>query len=112
MAKKSTTKKGISIEARLSLNDALAQIEELVKNFKAGVCTIQKGPEAIVIKPQQEVNFELKVTQKKDDKEKMSIELSWQRPPTPVTSDDFKIIPGEVALPAQEETSPQEETEN
>ncbi len=73
------SKKEIEIEGKVDISQVTSFIEGLLKGLGSGTICLEKGNEKLVLNPMQEIEIEIKGSQKKD-KEKISFELSWSKP--------------------------------
>lgn len=71
------SKDKLKIDSIMPLDQVIGKLEELVTSLKNGALNIQLGTEALQLTPCGVVDFEMKVSKKKD-KEKVSLEISWE----------------------------------
>jgi len=76
-------KQKVSIEQHMAYADAVAYLEALLKGFKEGRIVVERGGEAVVLTPPQNVNVEIEA-RRKGDKQKFSLELEWSAAPAVV----------------------------
>lgn len=86
------SKKEIELEGKVDLSQAASFLEGLLEGIGSGSICLEKGTDSIVLKPEQEVEIEIKGSQKKD-KEKISFEISWEKmvPEKPEEIVEFRI---------------------
>jgi amphi-Trp domain-containing protein len=86
------SKKEVELEGKVEISQAVSFIEGLLEGLNSGTICLEKGPESLVLTPGQEVEIEIKGSQKKN-KEKISFELSWEIPAkeTPEEVVEFRI---------------------
>lgn len=115
-------KQKVSIEQQMAYADAVAYLEALLKGFKEGRIVVERGGEAVVLTPPQNVNVEIEA-RRKGDKQKFSLELEWSAVPA-VVEDPLTIsadlpkadapcasgcptaAPAEAAKPAEAKPAP------
>jgi len=71
------SKDKLKIDSVMPLDQVISKLEELASSLKNGSMTIQLGQESMQLRPSGVVDFEMKVSRKKD-KEKVSLEISWE----------------------------------
>lgn len=71
-------KKEIEFKGTLEQKQLVTYLEDLIKSIKAGTVVVQHGAEHIALSPQDAMELEVEAKQK-DDKEKLSIKLSWRK---------------------------------
>ncbi len=71
------SKDKLKLDSIMPLDQVISKMEELVASLKQGVLNIQLGQETLRLTPPRVVDFEMKVSKKKD-KEKVSMEISWE----------------------------------
>lgn len=115
-------KQKVSIEQQMAYADAVAYLEALLKGFKEGRIVVERGGEAVVLTPPQNVNVEIEA-RRKGDKQKFSLELEWSAVPAvvedpltisadlpkadaPCTSGCPTAAPAEAAKPADAKPAP------
>jgi amphi-Trp domain-containing protein len=76
------------------METAIAHLEELLKGLKAGAVYIQRGDQYVAVKPSKDVTMEVEAVEK-SDKEKLTVELSWEKIPAPQPSEELKIMSSE-----------------
>ncbi len=76
-------KQKVSIEQHMAYADAVAYLEALLRGFKEGRIVVERGGEAVVLTPPQNVNVEIEA-RRKGDKQKFSLELEWSAAPAVV----------------------------
>lgn len=97
------SKKEVSVRGTMPPKAIITVLEDLLESFKKGQVVIQNGSEFVTLKPSEQISMELEAGQKKE-KEKLTLELSWQRPVEMAPEQDkaFKISAVEPPLPAPE----------
>ncbi len=71
------SKDKLKIDSIMPLDQVIGKLEELVGSLKNGSLNIQFGQETMQLTPSGVVDFEMKVSKKKD-KEKLSLEICWE----------------------------------
>lgn len=71
------SKDKLKIDSIMPLDQVISKLEELLGSLKSGCLNIQLGQETMQLTPAGVVDFEMKVAKKKD-KEKLSLEISWE----------------------------------
>jgi amphi-Trp domain-containing protein len=72
----------MKVKAKAGLVEVINHLEQLVKSLKEGQLCIRKNGEAIILKPQDPVMFELEAEarlEKDSLREKLIIELKWRK---------------------------------
>ena len=69
--------KKIKVEGVMSLNQAVSYLEDVITSLKEGSIRVEAGEEAMTLTPQDLVDFEMGLAQKKG-KEKFELEISWK----------------------------------
>ena len=72
----------IELKQIQKIDEAIAYLEGLLKGFKAGTIVVRQGEEEVVMNPPAQVAVEISAKKKKE-KEKFSLELSWQATAAP-----------------------------
>ena len=67
----------IKVEGVMSLEQAVSYLEDVVNSLKSGCFVVQAGEETMSLTPQDVVDFEMALSQKKD-KEKFKLEIGWR----------------------------------
>lgn len=67
----------LKIDSVMPLDQVISKLDELATSLKNGSLRIQLGQETMQLTPSGVVDFEMKVSKKKD-KEKVSLEISWE----------------------------------
>ncbi len=70
------SKDKLKLDSIMPLDQVVARLEELVASMKSGSVVFQLGQESLSLIPPKVVDFEMKISRKKD-KEKIFIEISW-----------------------------------
>ncbi len=70
------SKDKLKLDSIMPLDQVVGKLEELVASLKNGTVSFQLGQESLSLTPPSVVDFEMKVSKKKD-REKVSIEISW-----------------------------------
>lgn len=68
----------IKVEGMMSLEQAVSYLEDVVSSLKSGAFQVQANEETMTLTPQDVVNFEMSLSQKKD-KEKFKLEIGWKK---------------------------------
>ncbi len=69
-------KKNLSFKARLDQGKVIAYLEQLLDGLKSGTVYVQQGDEYVALSPTKQMKIEVSASQK-DEKEKLTFELSW-----------------------------------
>jgi amphi-Trp domain-containing protein len=79
-------KKKVALEQTKEFKAAISYLEDLVASFKKGTIVVEQGENSVILTPAPFVNIEIEAKQK-GDKEKFSMELSWNTAGTTEESD-------------------------
>ena len=79
-------KKKVALEQTREFEAAISYLEDLVASFKKGTIVVEQGENNVVLTPAPFVTIEIEA-KKKGDKEKFSMELSWNTAGTTEESD-------------------------
>ena len=102
------SKKEVELEGIVDMDQAIDFVDGLLAGMKSGTIYLEKGNETLVLCPEEEVEIEIKGSQKKG-KGKISFELSWEKEeieqiPEPVEFRIYSDTPEpEIAAAAEEE---------
>ena len=83
-------KKKVKTKGTMQRDKVVSQLEDLVESLKNGSLSVTVGEETLTLSPQEIVEFEMEVSAKKD-KEKLSIEINWKKPPFSAIDANVKI---------------------
>lgn len=78
----------VSLKKKVGQEEAIAILEEILTNFKAGNMVFQKDDESVTLIPSDEISMKIKAKTKKL-KNTLSMELSWKT--IPLETEDFSI---------------------
>ncbi len=70
------SKDKLKLDSIMPLDQVVEKLTELVESLKSGTVVFQIGQESLSLAPPKVVDFEMKVSKKKD-KEKIFIEIRW-----------------------------------
>ena len=92
----------VSLKKKVGQEEAIAILEDILKNFKAGTMVFQNGEESVTLTLADKISLEIKAKTKKL-KNKLSMELSWKT--APLETDDFSITESVDEVESKPETS-------
>ena len=72
------SKKEIALEGLVDMGQAIDFVDGLLAGMRSGTIYLEKGNETLILCPEEEVEIEIKGSQKKG-KGKISFELSWEK---------------------------------
>ncbi|MFW5499813.1 MULTISPECIES: amphi-Trp domain-containing protein [unclassified Maridesulfovibrio] len=93
----------VSLKKKVGHEEAVAILEDILKNFKSGNMVIQNGEDSLTLNPSGQISMEIKAKTKKL-KNKLSMELSWKVEPIEV--EDFNITESGPDDPEDETQEP------
>lgn len=83
----------LKMDSMMPLEQAAATLEELACSLKNGTISVQLGQETMQLCPAGVVQFEMKVSRKKE-KQKISLEVSWDAEESPEAVQISSTAPG------------------
>ncbi len=103
-------KKEVSYEGRVEMERALGYLESILESLRKRKLVLSKGDEFVVLEPGEVVELEVEGERKKD-KEKLELKLSWRKSMEPAEEAGLEIsseAPVEET-PADEEAGEEQE---
>jgi len=96
-------KKEVEFKGNLEQKQLVSYLEELIKSIKSGTVVVQHGAEHVALTPQDVMELEVEAKQK-DNKEKLSLEISWKKSVAAAEAPEtFKISSEAPEVPKTEE---------
>ncbi|QTA93629.1 amphi-Trp domain-containing protein [Desulfonema magnum] len=101
-------KSEVKIKKTMDADAVKTILDDVVKSFKEGTVCIESGKEFVVLKPSQQIDFEIEAGEKKG-KEKLVIEMSWRQ--DALEQEPQSLLKISSSEPVVEEPSPEKEEE-
>lgn len=86
----------IQFESTMPLAKAATVLQDVVNGLRQAAITLEQGEQTISLTPGEDVTVELR-TKHKDDRETLSLKLSWRRAASTTEDLDLRITPGRPA---------------
>lgn len=83
-------KNKIKLDSMLDLNQVIEYLDNVLQGLKSGTVNVRLGQESVILHPPSVVDFEMKVSQKKD-KDKIAVEIGWRKDDSVLKADDVSI---------------------
>jgi amphi-Trp domain-containing protein len=94
-------KREVAFEGLVNIDDAVEQLQSVLKGMQSGTLCVQQGSRTITVHPDKEIEIFVKV-KTKDERESVSIEMQWKPVAAARIANEFRILDRE---PNQSDTT-------